>query len=114
HTQPSLLSRGAEVLLVQQRARDRLYRLLQIEQGKFRRQQLEHHRPVFELAAQATHGGSKNAAMVEFHWPAKIGELHTLERGPAAVARALGDEPGLVEQLVALQHLLLVETSADA
>src|SRR4029077_15470703 len=34
--------------------------------------------------------------------------------GRAAVARGLGDEPRLIEQLVALEHLLLVETAADA
>ena len=37
-----------------------------------------------------------------------------LPRGGTAVARGLGDEAGLVEQLVTLEHLLLVETAADA
>ena len=37
-----------------------------------------------------------------------------LPRGGAAVARGFGDEASLIEQLVALEHLLLVEAAADA
>src|SRR5665648_952456 len=52
--------------------------------------------------------------MVQRHGPAKLGHVAPLVRRGAAVALRLLDEPRLVEQLIALQHLLLVPAGADA
>ena len=84
-------------------------------QREFLRHQLEHHRPVFELGAQPRDRGRQDAAMIEAHRLAERRQLAARERRFAAVAPRLLDQAGLVEQLVAVEHLLLVPgRAADA
>src|SRR5882762_10211949 len=102
------LDQAAENLLVQMTAGDRLHGGLQVGQGELARHQLENHRTVFELGAQPRDGGRQDTAMVVPHRLAQGGQVRALERGLAAVVARLLDQPGFVEQLVAVEHLLLV------
>ena len=70
--------------------------------------QLEHHRAVFQLGAQPRDRGGEDAAMVEAHRLAERRASGARERRFAAVAPRLLDQARLVEQLVAVEHLLLV------
>src|SRR5712671_178796 len=102
------LDQAAEILLVQMPAGDRLHGGLQVGQGELARHQLENHRTVFELGAQPRDGGRQDTAMVVPHRLAQGGQVRALERGLAAVVARLLDQPGFVEQFVAVEHLLLV------
>src|SRR5215831_2168485 len=106
------LDQAAEILLVQVAARDRLDGGLQLGEREFRRHQLEDHRAILQLGAQARDRGRENAPMVEPHRRAERRQLAALERGLAAVAARLLDEARLVQELVAVEHLLLVPWAA--
>ena len=109
------LDQAAEILLVQVPAGDRLDRALQFGERELGRHQLEHHRAVFQLGAQPRDRGREDAAVVEAHRLAERRDLAARDRGLAAVAARLLDQAGLVEQLVAVEHLLLVpRRAADA
>src|SRR5262249_5009048 len=69
---------------------------------------LEDDRAIFELATQPRDRSGQNAAMVEAHRLAELGEGAARQRGLATIASRLLDQPGLVEQLVTGEHLLLV------
>ena len=89
---------------MQRQAGDRLGGGLQFGQGEGLGHQVEQHRPVFELAAQTAQAGGEDAAVVRGHGPAGRGG----RRRMVLVAGRLGDQPGLIQQLVALQHPALV------
>ena len=96
-------------------AGDRLDGALQFGEREFGRHQLEHHRAVFQLGAQPRDRGGEDAAVVEAHRLAERGQLARVQRRLAAVAPRFLDQPRLVEQLVAVEHLLLVPgRAADA
>ena len=106
---------AAEILLVQMAAGDRLHGSLQFGEREGRRHQLEDHRPIFHLGAQPAHGrgqicdddraaSARRAAAV----------AAALQRRLAPVAPGLLDEAGLIEQLIALERILLVEAAAVA
>src|SRR6266446_7663213 len=57
----------AEILLVQTDAGESFDGALQLKQRKFGRHQLEDDGTIFHLAAQPSHGGGKNAPMIEHH-----------------------------------------------
>src|SRR6185437_12239846 len=100
------------ILLVQLPPRDRLDPRLQLGEGEFGRHQLEDHRTILELGAQARDRGRENAAVIEPHRLTEGWQLAAFERGPAAVAPCFLDEARLVEHLVAVEHLLLVPRAA--
>src|SRR5207237_6344891 len=62
-----LLDQPAEILLVHSDAGERLDGPLQLQQREGRRHQLENHRPVFDLAAEAAERRGQDAAMVKRH-----------------------------------------------
>ena len=78
--------------------------------------QVEQNRAVFQLAAQTPEAGCQDAAVIRAHGQAEAGQGIT---GPPIPPR-LGDQPGLVEQFVALQHssrsspLVVIDTSGLA
>ena len=99
-----LLDQAAEILLVQQPPGKRLDAALQLQQREGLRHQFEDHGMVFDLGAQPGDAGRENAAVIDDHGLARArrrGEL-------APVAPRLRDQPGLVEQLIALQDQFLV------
>src|SRR5579859_697991 len=98
------LDQAAEILLVQAAASERLDRALQVQQGEGGRQQLEHDRAIFDLGAQARDAGGEDAAMVMGHRLAR----HQPVGGNRAGACRLRHQAGLIEQLEALQHQILV------
>src|SRR6267154_41499 len=102
-----LLDEAAEILLVQPDTGERLDGALQLQQREGRRHQLEHDRPVFDLAAQAAERGRQDPAMIERHRDAGAQAIAG-ERRPPEVAGRLGDEPRLVQELVAFEDQLLV------
>ena len=87
----------------------RLHRPLQLEERKRLRQELEYHRPVFDLAAQPADRRCQDAAVIENHRPT---ELNVAGLGFAAVAPGLVDQTGFVEQLVTVEHPVLVPRRA--
>src|SRR5947207_1980283 len=91
---------------------NRLDGALQLGQRELARHQLEHDRAVFELGAQARDRGREDAPVVEAHGFAERREGLARERRLTAVAARLLDETGVVEELVAIEHLLLVPGGA--
>jgi len=74
-----------------------------LQQGEFGRHQLEHHGAVFDLGAQARDARGQDAAVVVLHGsPRQAGTRSN------AAARGLLDQAGFKQQLVALQHQVLV------
>ena len=69
----------------------RLYRALQLQQGKFGRHQLKDHRAVFDLGPQPGDGGGQDAAMIVQH-----GVAWRRHRRVDAERRGLGHQLGLV------------------
>src|SRR5262249_61943582 len=67
---------------------------------------------IFALGARPRDWGGKDAPMVEPHRLAKAGKRAARQRGFAAVAPRLLDQAGLVKELVAVKHLLLVPRAA--
>jgi hypothetical protein len=59
-----LFHQATKILLVDQAACKRFNTALQLQQGEFRRHQLEHHRAVFDLGAQPRDSRCENAAMI--------------------------------------------------
>src|SRR5499426_483766 len=105
-------NQAAEILLVQVAPRDRLHGALQLGEGEFARHQLEYDGTVFELGAQPRDRGGEDAAVIEAHRLAQPGRGLPRQRGFAAVAACLLDQAGLVDELVAVEHLLLVPRAA--
>ncbi len=62
-----------KILLVQPVAGQRFDHVQKLQQGKTRWQQFEHHRAIFDLAAQATERGGENAPVIECHAAADRG-----------------------------------------
>ncbi len=91
---------------MQRPARQSFDGALQLQQGEGRWHQLEDHRPVFDLGSQPRDPGSQDAAMVVAHRHAR----HGVGDRPAR----LGNQPGLMQQLIALQHEVLVPTVGAA
>ena len=102
----------AEILLVQMPPRDRFHGALQFSECEFGRQKFKHHRAVFQLGAQPRDRGGENAPVVEAHGYAEAGDRLARQCRRAAVAPRLLDQSGLVEQLVAVEHALLVPMRA--
>src|SRR5262245_19769856 len=105
-------NQAAEVLLVQVAPRDRLHRALQFGEGELARHQLEYDGTVFELGAQPRDRGGEDAAMIEAHRLAQPRHRSPRQRAFAALAARFLDQAGLVEELVAVEHLLLVPRAA--
>ncbi len=91
---------------------DRFDGALQIGEGELARHQLEHHGAIFQLGAQSRDRGRKDAAVIESHGLAQRRHARAPERGAAAVTSRLLDQARLVEELVAVEHLLLVPRAA--
>src|SRR5262249_24983844 len=105
-------NQAAEVLLVQVAPRDRLHRALQLGEGELARHQLEYDGTVFELGAQPRDRGGEDAAVIGAHGLGPPGDGLPRQRGFAAVAARFLDQTGLVDELVAVKHLLLVPWTA--
>src|SRR5262249_14160692 len=105
-------NQAAEILLVQVAPRDRLHGALQFGEGELARHQLEYDGTVFELGAQPRDRGGEDAAVIEAHGLAQPGHGLPRQRGFAAVAARFLDQAGLVDELVAVEHLLLVPWAA--
>src|SRR5262249_55450557 len=105
-------NQAAEILLVQVAPRDRLHRALQLGEGELARHQLEYDGTVFELGAQPRDRGGEDAAVIEAHGLAQPGHGLPRHRGFAAVAARFLGQAGLVDELVAVEHLLLVPWAA--
>src|SRR5215813_3861645 len=105
-------NQATEILLVQVAPRDRLHRALQLGEGELARHQLEYDGTVFELGAQPRDRGGEDAAVIEAHRLAQPGRGLPRQRGFAAVAARFLDQAGLVDELVAVEHLLLVPRAA--
>src|SRR5215831_441383 len=103
---------AAEVLLVQVAPRDSLHGALQLGEGELARHQLEYDRTVFELGAQPRDRGGEDAAVIEAHRLSQPRRGLSRQRGFAAVAARFLDQAGLVEELVAVEHLLFVPRAA--
>ncbi len=99
-----LLDEPAEVLLVDEQARQGLDAALQLKKGEGLRQHLENHRAVFDLGTQPGDAGGEDAAVVACH--------RLTEKDGIDVHRSscLGQQRRLEQQFVALQHELLVPT----
>src|SRR5688572_18703464 len=97
----AVFDQAPEVLLVQAHARQGFDRSLQLQQGEGLRQELEDHRTVLQLAAQAPERRRDDAPVVE-------GKLRPgracLAGTAAAVALELGHEAGFVQEFVAFEH----------
>src|SRR5262245_7222650 len=98
-----LLNQPAKVLLVQLSTCKSLDGTLQLQQRERRRHQLENDRAVFDLGAQPRDAGGKDAAVIMVH---ALAGRQRLNHRPTP--RRLPHECRLVQQLVALQHELLV------
>jgi len=97
---------------VQAPAGDRFDGALQFGQREFTRHQFEHHRAIFELGAQPRDRGREDAAVVEPHRLAQRRQAFPRQRGFASVAARFLDQPGLVEQFIAVEHALFVPRAA--
>src|SRR3990172_3074584 len=105
--QPAAFHQAAEVLLVQMRAEDRLDGLLQLKQREHRRHQLEDHGPVFDAAPELADGAGKHLGMIAERGMGKLRRPRSCNRMPDA-RHGTADEARLAQELVALEHLLLV------
>lgn len=118
-TRPALAIRRRKFCLCRPQARQSFDRQLQLGQCEAGGKQFKDQRPVFQLAAQPTHRGRQYAAMVKGHRLAgglqALVIVHRQLGGGAAllhpqppVAPRLKDQPGFIEQLITLQHPLLI------
>ena len=111
-TSAPVLHQPAEILLVQMPARDRFHGVLQFRKCEFARQKFKDDRAVFQFGAQPRDGGGENPPVVEAHGDAERRQRAALQRrGPAVAARLL-DQACLIQQLVAVEHALLVPMRA--
>ena len=107
-------NQAAEILLVQCDAGQCLRGFLQLGEGEFRWHQLEQHRPVFDLGAQAADGGGGNAAVVGGQRHA-IGRAGFRRQRRAPVAVSFVHQSGGVEHFVAFERPFFVPgDGADA
>ena len=102
-----LLDEAAEIGLVQRKPGDRLDAALQLQEREDGRHQLEHDGIVFDLRPHPRDAGREDAAMVADHRQAEPSTLAVLPR----TAR-LGDQPRLVQKLVALEDEFLVPAAS--
>ena len=109
--QTLVLDEAAEILLVQPHPQKRLDGTLQLQQGERRRHQLEHHRAVFDFAAQPPDRGGQDAAMVGRHRRSEGRAVSVWDRAAEYPPR-LRDQAGLVKQLIALEDQFLVPRGA--
>ena len=99
---------ATEILLVQRAPADRLRRALQRGEREGRRHQFKDHRAILHLGAQAPDGGGEDAPVIVAHGFTQRAGLVD-ERARAPVAARLLHKPGLVEQLVAVERVLVAE-----
>src|SRR5690606_32769522 len=110
---PSTFDQPAEVLLVQMRAEDGLDGLLQLEQRELVRHELEDDRAILDLRSDSPDGRRQDTAMVIPHRHAKTWQAVPPRCGLTTVASCFLNEPGFIEQLEALQHLLFIPGAAE-
>src|SRR5215467_7439355 len=106
--QSTALHEAAEVLLVQMRTEDGLHRLLQLKQGEHLGHQLEDDGLAFQTASQLTDGACEHARMVAEHWMGEPWHQPSHRPGVLDGLRAVPCKTRLAQELVALEHLLLV------
>src|SRR5688500_2265479 len=104
----------AEILLVQVTPRNRFDGSLQVSKCELAGQKFKYHRAVFQFCAQPRDRGRKNAPVIEPHRLAERGQLPARERSGPAVAPRLFHQPRFIEQLVAVEHALLVPAAVLA
>src|SRR5215831_19021742 len=104
--QSLLVDQSAKILLVELPSGERLNGALERQQREPLRHQLEDDGAVFDLGPQSCNAGGQDAAMVVHHRHPRQWIDH-----PSATL-CLGDQPGLIEKLVALQREFLVPGTA--
>src|SRR5215468_12226010 len=85
-----------------------LDRVLQLGQREFLWHQLENDRSIFELCTQPCDGRCQYAPVIEAHGLSQCRKRGPGERRLAAITSRLFHQSGIVEELIAVEHLFLI------